>query len=105
MPYTDKGYRRSRESETWRRLAKEHLATHPRCARCTAPATRCRQPRYVHGDDWLTFDPATIEALCTECAASAAAQDHQAFSHAVDGDGYPIDPRHPARRQNIRGGE
>ena len=31
MPYTDKAYRKFRESETWKQMAKAHLETHPTC--------------------------------------------------------------------------
>ena len=63
------------------------------------PATKCRQPRFVHGDDWQTFDPGSLEAVCEECSRSAAAEDHAAYRRDVDADGYPVDPRHPALRQ------
>ena len=64
-----------------------------------APATKCRHKQWCHGDEWEQHNPGNIEAVCDECAASAAAQDHAAYSRAVDADGYPIDSRHPANRK------
>ena len=99
MPYTDKAYRKFRESETWKRMAKAHLETHPTCERCNAqPASRCRQPRWTHGDEWEHHDPGSLEAVCDESSRAASAEDHAAYHRDVDADGYPLDPRHPANK-------
>ena len=101
MPYKDKDYRRFRESPIWARMKAEHLAAHPICERCNiAPATRCRHKAWCRGEDndvvWERYSPHNIESVCSECAASA--KDHSAYQRAVDADGYPIDPRHPANK-------
>jgi hypothetical protein len=103
MPYTSKAYRRFRESDVWKRLSAAHLEAHPTCERCNiATATRCRHKVWCHEDEWEQHSPGNVESVCDACAASAAAQDHRAYSRAVDADGYPIDPRHPALRQKHR---
>ncbi|WP_028030525.1 HNH endonuclease [Gemmobacter nectariphilus] len=55
----------------WRKLRAAHLAAHPRCCRCGAPAAEVDHvvPRREAPDRRL--DPTNLQSLCTPCHSGA----------------------------------
>ena len=88
----------------WRALRALRLAEEPLCRMCMA------QGRIVgatvvdhitpHKGDWSLFaDYENTQSLCKHHHDSTKqSQEHRGYSRAVDAQGFPLDPNHPANR-------
>ncbi|WP_226578191.1 HNH endonuclease [Acuticoccus sediminis] len=95
-------WRRWYKLAVWQRLRDTQLSRQPLCerhlARGEVVAATVVHHRAPHRGDWDLFvDPANHESLCAPCHdAEAQAEERRGYSNAVDADGWPSDPRHPA---------
>ena len=86
----------------WRRLRADQLSRVPLCEECRAtgrvtPATVANHREPHKGDRALFFDPANLQSVCKPHHDGPIQRtEGRGYSAAVDTDGYPIDPRHPA---------
>jgi len=97
-------WRKLRKTKHWLQLRDMQLTAHPYCRFCEARGKLKRATVVDHitphkGDADLFFDPANLQSLCKRCHDSAKqSEERLGYSTAIDEDGYPIDPRHPANR-------
>jgi 5-methylcytosine-specific restriction protein A len=63
--------------KTWQAIRAAHLAGHPRCAECGAPATEVhhRDGRGPRGDN----RPSNLLSLCRPCHSRSTVQENQGF--------------------------
>lgn len=49
------------------------------------------------GNTSLFFDPSNLQTLCNQCHSTGKQiEERRGYSIETDGDGWPVDPRHPA---------
>ena len=86
--------------ETGRALQLRH---HPVCVMCaargiTTPATIADHV-VSHRGDWNAFILGELQSLCASCHNSGKRLlDERGYTNDIDDDGWPTDPRHPAKR-------
>ena len=98
-------YRRLYKTPEWKALRAEQLRKQPLCERhlargltVAADTVNHREPH--KGDRALFFDPTNVESTCKPCHdGPIQAEERKGYSGAVDADGWPSDPRHPANRR------
>jgi 5-methylcytosine-specific restriction endonuclease McrA len=87
----------------WQRRRKLQLAEHPLCHFClnggvVTPATVVDHVE-PHKGDWNKFKLGKLQSLCDPCHSSRKQIiEARGYDIAVDEDGWPTDPRHPANR-------
>jgi 5-methylcytosine-specific restriction enzyme A len=87
----------------WQRRRKLQLQAHPLCKFCqargvVAVATVVDHVEPHHGD-WNRFVLGKLQSLCADCHNSEKRLiEAGGYSKAVDDDGWPLDPRHPANQ-------
>jgi len=85
----------------WRRRAKRQLREHPLCAKCAnrgvvTPASIADHIE-PHRGRYEFFWFGDLQSLCANCHNSFKQfEERNGYSTAIDRDGWPIDPRHPA---------
>ena len=89
----------------WAKIRSAKLSIDPLCAMCQAmgKATPATVVDHIipHAGDWQLFTAIdNLQSLCATCHGVKRTEEHTGYSHAVDVDGNPIDPRHP---WNLRG--
>jgi 5-methylcytosine-specific restriction protein A len=97
-------------SQRWRRQAKRQLRDHPLCAMCLTSGlvVPAQEADHItrHKGDPHAFWNGLLQSLCRACHEAKTAQEEgrerRGFSLDVDGDGWPLDPDHPANRRNAR---
>lgn len=102
---------RRRQEQPWRAWYKDprwvhgrlaQLMAHPLCGMClmvgmTRAANVVDHVRPHHGDADLFFDRSNWQSLCTECHDIRKQRaEARGFMDTLDGDGWPVDPMHPA---------
>lgn len=96
-----KAYRRWYQSPRWRALRARQLAAAPFCVMCrkegtTRVATVCDHVEPHRGDE-TRFWCGPFQSLCDEHhSRHKQAEERRGHHHAVDAEGWPTDPRHPA---------
>ena len=93
----------------WVRARAFHLAEEPLCRMCAAEGTVTSAtvvdhivPRAVAPD--RAFDGANLQSLCKRHHdARKQQQESRGYHSEVDADGYPVDPAHPANRDQGAG--
>lgn len=97
-------YRHLYQSAGWRQLRAKVLAEKPCCERCQQHRGELRRAVVVHHvephrGDFEKFYAGPFEALCKRCHDSdAQGEEKRGYGLALDEDGWPADPRHPANR-------
>ena len=97
-------YRRLYRTAEWKRLQAAQLKKQPLCERCLNRGVEVRATIVHHrmphrGNLSLMFDPMNLESVCKPHHDGAIqADERRGYSAAVDVNGYPIDPNHPANR-------
>ncbi|QIG97770.1 MULTISPECIES: HNH endonuclease [Bradyrhizobium] len=87
----------------WQRRRRQQLLAHPLCKFCAAdgivtPATHVDHVE-PHRGDWTLFCLGALQSLCSPCHSSTKQRiEARGFDVAVDADGWPTDPNHPANR-------
>lgn len=102
-------YRKLYSTALWRAVRRAQLQAHPLCERCKAAGFIVAATVCNHVDPKTKLDPATFydgpfSSVCQACHDQAIARDEHrgvrttrpGYHGAVDADGWPIDPRHPA---------
>ena len=87
----------------WQRRRSQQLLAHPLCKFCAADGfvTRATHVDHIepHRGDWNLFCLGALQSLCAPCHSSIKQQiEARGFDAAVDADGWPTDPNHPANR-------
>jgi 5-methylcytosine-specific restriction endonuclease McrA len=99
-----KVWQRWYKTARWQALRRQILSAHPLCSMCHAdgrltPATVCDHVVPHKGDPALFWNSGNLTGLCKpHHDAAKQAEERRGFSLAVDADGYPVDPAHPANR-------
>ena len=89
----------------WLRRRRLQLQAHPLCRMCGArgvvtPATVVDHVQ-PHKGDWNLFALGELQSLCKPCHDSPKrAFELRGYSRDVGSDGWPLDPNHPANRNN-----
>jgi 5-methylcytosine-specific restriction endonuclease McrA len=97
-------YRGWYKTPAWRAARAAQLQRQPLCerhlARGEVVAATVVNHRRRHRGDWALFiDPANHESTCKPCHdGPIQSEEVRGFSKAVDADGWPVDPAHPANR-------
>ena len=87
--------------EKWRKLI---LARDPRCVLCEkmgvlSPATVADHIVPIEIAPERQYDMSNGQGLCAPCHNSVKqAEEKRGYANDVGGDGWPVDPRHPANR-------
>ncbi|SIO49776.1 HNH endonuclease [Bradyrhizobium erythrophlei] len=87
----------------WQRRRMLQLRMHPLCKFCAAdgivtPATHVDHVK-PHKGNWNLFVLGELQSLCASCHNSRKQHEERiGFDIAVDADGWPTDPHHPANR-------
>ncbi|MFH0298368.1 HNH endonuclease [Bradyrhizobium sp. 31Argb] len=87
----------------WLRRRKLQLKHHPLCKLCLGRGvvTRATVADHVvpHRGDWNKFCLGELQSLCADCHNSEKKHiESRGYGGAVDDDGWPTDPKHPANR-------
>jgi 5-methylcytosine-specific restriction protein A len=103
MPYKNNEYKNFIRSSRWKKLRAEQLKREPLCRFCKSvgrytQATQVDHIQPCFDDPILQQDPNNLRSLCAPCHAPLRGNYRRGYSTAVDVDGYPTDPNHPARR-------
>lgn len=97
-------YRKLYKTARWRAIREAQLAKQPLCERCLkrkliTPATVCHHTDKDSKKNPATFYRGPFESSCAPCHdGEAQSEEARGFSTAIDEDGWPSDPRHPANR-------
>lgn len=97
-------YRAMYWTPEWRALKKAQLQAEPWCCRAThgnvlVPASIANHKVAHRGDRALFFCARNLESVCKPCHdGPIQREERRGFSPAVDGGGWPTDPRHRANR-------
>jgi len=96
-----RAYRRWYKTKAWRAISVAQLRKEPLCRMCVdegraVPATDCDHIE-PHRGDKAKFFAGPFQSLCKAHHAGAKQREERlGYSAAVDTDGWPTDPRHPA---------
>jgi 5-methylcytosine-specific restriction endonuclease McrA len=97
----DRPWREWYQLNVWRRRRRLQLLQHPLCALCEArgvvtPAT-VGDHVTPHRGDWNAFRLGPLQSLCADCHGRMKHRvDLHGYSSEIGGDGWPLDPKHPA---------
>ena len=89
----------------WRKVRLRYLREQPLCERClkrgmVAEAVDVHHKVRIADDRSRRLDRTNLEALCPPCHRSGAqSEERLGYSTEIGLDGWPMDERHPARRQ------
>lgn len=95
-------YRKLYKTARWQRARTAQLRKHPVCNRCRKRgritiATVCHHTDKDSKSTVEGFFAGPFESLCAPCHDSdAQSEEAKGYSSAIDADGWPTDPRHPA---------
>ena len=93
------------DKRRWRRERRAYLARNPLCVMCEAVGKTSLATTVDHvvphrGDETLFWNQDNWQALCKRHHDRDKQQDEKrGFSVDIGSDGWPLDPKHPARRE------
>lgn len=98
-------YKHWYRSRAWKHIRIVELNRAPLCEWCKERGVlkHATEVHHLipHKGDYELFLAGPFACLCKDCHDSTArAIERQGFHKAIDVDGYPIDPKHPANRMN-----
>jgi len=102
LPIAQRPWRTWYNSAHWRRRRALQLRQHPPCVMClahgvTTPATIADHV-VSHRGDWNAFILGELQSLCEPCHnRGKRLLDERGHTNDIDDDGWPTDPRHPAK--------
>jgi 5-methylcytosine-specific restriction endonuclease McrA len=94
---------RPHDSAWWKRRRKLPMRAEPLCRMCLANGlvTLAKVADHVepHHNDWNKFKLGKLQSLCEQCHnQTKRVMELRGYGVAVDDDGWPTDPNHPANR-------
>lgn len=104
----DNPYHAYYTTRVWKNIRQAHLDANPFCAFCLdlegvhTGATVCDHI-VPHRGDWTAFVSGPFQSLCDRHHSGLKQRlehDPDAWDSACDNDGYPIDPKHPANKND-----
>jgi 5-methylcytosine-specific restriction enzyme A len=88
----------------WKRRRLLQLRAEPLCRMClkNALVTKATVADHIeqHHNDWNKFTLGELQSLCEQCHNQTKRMfELRGYGLEVDGDGWPVDPKHPANRR------